>query len=258
MGNTVEVPLSPQRVVSLVPSQTELLFDLGLENRVAGVTRYCLHPERARRVCGDAGGTKRVKFASIESLKPDLIIGNKEENDQESIEMLAQHYPVWMSDIENFDDALVMVDLIGKLMNVDPQSTAMVKQIREDWQALPDGDQTSVAYLIWKKPYMASGSSTFIHAVLEKLNFRNVFADCPRYPKIDLDALIERAPEWVFLSSEPFPFTQDHVQELAKLLPKSRVIRVDGEMFSWYGSRLCLAPTYFQSLLAQLKEPAFL
>ncbi|MFK7956383.1 MAG: ABC transporter substrate-binding protein [Lysobacterales bacterium] len=256
MGRAVEVPVTPQRVVSLVPSQTELLFDLGVEDRVAGVTRYCLHPKRARIACGDAGGTKKVKLESIKALKPDLIIGNKEENDKESIERLAKHYPVWMSDIESFDDAVVMMESIGGLMGVGERAAAMVGQIRDDWQALPDGNETSVAYLIWKKPYMACGSNTFIQAVLDKLNFNNVFADTPRYPETDLDQLAKRAPDWVFLSSEPFPFTQVHVDEVGKLLPNSRVIRVDGEMFSWYGSRLCLAPAYFQSLMAQMKEPA--
>lgn len=252
MGRSVQVPVNPQRVVSLVPSQTELLFDLGLAERIAGVTRYCLHPPHALTACADIGGTKRLRLQAIEALAPDLIIGNKEENDRESIEALAGRYPVWMSDIYTFEDALTMIGQVAGLMGVAARGEALNQQIRQDWQALPDGRQISVAYLIWKKPYMACGNNTFIQAVLDQLNLVNVFADRDRYPEIDVQALQEAQPDWLLLSSEPFPFNDEHVAELAAQLPGTRVTLVDGEMFSWYGSRLALAPAYFQSLMSRL------
>ncbi len=254
MGRVLTAPVTPQRVVSLVPSQTELLFDLGLDQQVAGVTRYCLYPQRARQQSVDVGGTKRPRLQTIQELKPDLIIGNKEENDQASIEQLATEFPVWMSDIYSLNDALSMVCAVGDMMGAGQASAAMAQEIRQGWDALPDANAASVAYLIWKKPYMACGNNTFIQAVLQTLGFHNVFDQQPRYPEVSVDDLKAAAPNWVFLSSEPFPFTQVHVDELAVLLPRSQIILVDGEMFSWYGSRLLLAPAYFSSLLSRLQE----
>lgn len=256
MGREVTVPMQPQRVVSLVPSQTELLFDLGMESRVAGVTRYCLHPPRAREIAADIGGSKRVSLKKIAALEPDLIIGNKEENDRETIETLAAQYPVWMSDIYNFDDALAMIRGVADLMGVRGRGDTMADQVEKGWAQLADGAGQSVAYLIWKKPYMACGAGTFIHAVLERLNFRNCLADLARYPETSLEALAERQPDWVMLSTEPFPFGDAHVAEFRAALPNSRVLLVDGEMFSWYGSRLLQAPAYFQRLLAEMASEA--
>ncbi len=252
MGREVAVPVAPRRVVSLVPSQTELLFDLGLEASVAGVTRYCLHPPRARKQAAEIGGSKRVSVKKIAALEPDLIIGNKEENDRETIETLASQYPVWMSDIYSFDDALAMIRNVADLMGASARGAAMADDISDGWSQLADGAGQSVAYLIWKKPYMACGAGTFIHAVLERLNFRNRLADRERYPETSLEELAERQPDWVMLSTEPFPFGDAHVAEFRAALPNSRVLLVDGEMFSWYGSRLLLAPAYFQRLLAEM------
>ncbi len=108
-GREVSIPSHPQRIISLVPSQTELLFDLGLEEQVAGITKFCVHPEKWFRSKTRIGGTKNIKSALIHQLQPDLIIANKEENVKEQVEELAAHYPVWVSDIHDLQSALDMI-----------------------------------------------------------------------------------------------------------------------------------------------------
>ncbi|MEO0998326.1 MAG: helical backbone metal receptor [Pseudomonadota bacterium] len=252
MGRQLSVPAAPERIVSLVPSQTELLFDLGVGERVVGVTRYCLHPDEALRHCAVIGGTKRFDIDRIRELRPDLVIGNKEENYRDGILRLSEFCPVWLSDIESFDDALAMIESVGELANRADAATAMTRRIRAGWSGLPTAGGRPVAYLIWKKPWMAAGCETFIDTVLGRLGFTNVFGDEPRYPEFTLDALRRLRPEIVMLSSEPFPFVTEHVAALADEMPGAHVIRVDGEMFSWYGSRLALAPDYLRTLLAEL------
>ncbi|MEM7278482.1 MAG: helical backbone metal receptor [Pseudomonadota bacterium] len=254
MGRTLECPVAPQRIVSLVPSQTELLFDLGLGDRVLGVTRYCIHPSHASEKT-IIGGTKRFDFPAIASLQPDLILGNKEENYAEGIEKLAAQFPVWMSDIETIDAAIQMILSIGIVCGESERAAELVNSIRMDWLDLPDAGGRRVLYLIWKKPYMAAGPHTFIHDCLSSLKFENLAIGDSRYPALELDQIREAAPDVLMLSSEPFPFTDRHVTELSEALPDTHVCLVDGELFSWYGSRMRLAPAYFRSLLGALPAP---
>lgn len=256
MGRRITVPVNPRRVVSLVPSQTELLFDLGVGDQVVGVTRYCLHPADARQRCADIGGTKRFNFDAIHALQPDLILGNKEENYPEGIERLADTHPVWMSDIESLDQATDMIRQVGELVQKKPAADALAQQIDDSWRRLKPFAGQGVVYLIWKKPWMAAGSQTFIHAVLKHLGLRNSVAHLPRYPELSLDQLVALEPELLLLSSEPFPFTQAHVDELSLAMPSTRVLLVDGEPFSWYGSRMQHAPGYFEQLRAALEALA--
>ncbi len=253
MGRTLECAAAPQRIVSLVPSQTELLFDLGLGDRVLGVTRYCIHPPQASEKT-IVGGTKRFDFPAIARLQPDLILGNKEENYAEGIEKLAAQFPVWMSDIETIDAAVQMILSIGIICQESERAAELVNTIRMDWLDLPDASGRRVLYLIWKKPYMAAGPNTFIHDCLSALNFENLALGDSRYPALELDQIRAAAPDVLMLSSEPFPFTQAHVTELSEALPDTHVCLVDGELFSWYGSRMRLAPAYFRSLLGALPK----
>src|SRR4051812_11307667 len=116
MGNAVELEGPPSRIVSLVPSQTELLFYLGLDKEVAGITKFCIHPAEMFHSKPRVGGTKKYDFEKIRQLAPDLIIGNKEENEQKQVEELQKLYPVWMSDIRNLADALQMIRSVGELV----------------------------------------------------------------------------------------------------------------------------------------------
>ncbi len=252
MGRAVNVPERAERIVSLVPSQTELLFELGIAERVVGVTRYCLHPEHARTVATVVGGTKQLFRDQIDSLKPDLIIGNHEENERDSIESLAAAYPVWLSDITTLDAALQMIRSIGALTDTNNEAAALIGAIRAEWSALPRASGQRVLYMIWQKPFIAVAGSTFIDHVLCDLGLVNCLAAETRYPELDEAALQALKPDVVFLSSEPFPYKEKHVAEYQARFPDAQVRLVDGEMFSWYGSRLRLAPNYFDGLLKQV------
>ncbi|MEL7535550.1 MAG: helical backbone metal receptor [Pseudomonadota bacterium] len=245
----------PERIVSLVPSQTELLFNLGLADRLVACTRYCLHPAEARERLTVIGGTKRLDVAAVIALAPDLVIGNKEENDKETIEALRAASPTWLSDIADMPTALAMIESIGELCGAQHAATDLAARISERWASLPDGGGRSVAYLIWRKPFMAVGTDTFIDDVLVRLNWRNVFADRSRYPQTSAEELAKLAPDLTLLSSEPYPFTATHVAELEEAVGVGRTVLVDGEMFSWYGSRLLTAPDYFDALMASIDLP---
>jgi len=253
MGKLMSCPNSPQRIISLVPSQTELLYALGLGQRVVGITKFCIHPDEWFRSKTRIGGTKTLHIDKIKALQPDLIIGNKEENDQAQILALAGIAPVWMSDIYNVTDALKMIAHIGALTQTETQAHTITAAIERGF-ATPNNlfQGKSVAYFIWRDPWMVAASDTFINDVLHRLGAHNAFAQLQRYPMLD-DAQIAHTPiDMILLSSEPYPFKAQHIQELQALQPQAKILLVDGEMFSWYGSRLALAPAYFQSLQALL------
>jgi ABC-type Fe3+-hydroxamate transport system substrate-binding protein len=247
MGRSVEVSNLPKRIVSLVPSQTELLHDLGLGDRVIGITKFCIHPEEWFRSKERVGGTKKLNLDRIRALNPDLIIGNKEENSQKDIEKLQSEFPVWMSDIFNLNDSINMIRQIGELINSEKEALRLCSEIKKAFDSLPTSYdiKPSVLYLIWKKPMIAAGKHTFINAMLEKAGFTNCIVDEDgRYPEVDS----QLNPDIVFLSSEPYPFGERDLHEIQENYPHSKLILVDGEIFSWYGSRLRFAPTYFSNL----------
>lgn len=254
MGRSVSVPERAQRIVSLVPSQTELLFDMGLAERVVGVTRYCLHPDAARQQCAVIGGTKRFDYPAIMGLQPDLIIGNKEENYQEGIDKLASGFPVWMSDIETLKDARTMISGIGEATGEPARANAVLDSIDAEWLTLPSAAGQSVLYMIWQKPFMGVATGTFVHDVLLQLGFQNCLANDVRYPKLSGADLAQLSPDVVMLSSEPFPFVDEHLLLYQTIFPDASLHLVDGEMFSWYGSRLRSAPAYFSRLLETLPD----
>lgn len=253
LGNSVAIAnYPPQRIISLVPSQTELLFDLGLANEIVGITQFCEHPA-AVKLKNKIGGTKRFNLKAIAALQPDLIIGNKEENYHKGIEQLQQHYPVWMSDVANLADAYVMITKIAEITAKHAMAEQLILCIQQEFEKLSQciskqKIKPQVAYLIWRKPYMVAGKNTFIDAMLQQCGLNNVFSHLLRYPSIDVTALIKAKPQFIFLSSEPFPFKEKHILEFHSLCPDAKVIIVDGQLFSWYGSRLQYAPNYFKKL----------
>lgn len=252
MGRKVQLSAPPLRIVSLVPSQTELLAELNLDKEVVGMTKFCVHPEDWFRSKTRVGGTKEVKMKVIADLSPNLIIGNKEENSPEDIRALEKDYPVWMSDIEDLEDALEMIRTIGLLTDRQPAAEELAGKINgafialgQQVQRLP---QVSAAYLIWRDPYMVAGRETFIDEMLQRAGFSNVFSRERRYPEVSLDAIAAREPEVILLSSEPYPFKEKHIAELQATCPTSDIQLIDGELFSWYGSRLLQSPDYFRAL----------
>lgn len=254
MNNTIRLEHVPSRIVSLVPSQTELLFDLGLEDEVVGITKFCIHPEEWFRTKDRVGGTKNVDIEKVRALNPDLIIGNKEENTKEDIEALQEIAPVWMSDIETLNDALSMIASVGILVDKFHQSIALVSEIQEKFQALQSKAQTNnftCLYFMWKNPYFTVGPKTFIHEMIEKMGGKNLQL-MERYPEWDFSSDVQ--PDVVFLSSEPYPFKEEHVAFFEEKYPNAKTQLVDGEYFSWYGSRMKDAPAYFQSILEKIKK----
>lgn len=252
MGHTVTVPVQPKRIVSLVPSQTELLYDLGLEEEVVGITKFCVHPEKWFRNKKRIGGTKNVHIDQLLALQPDLIIANREENVKEQIEALSAHCPVWVSDIQNIDDALRMIHEVGVLTNKTEQADTICADVRKGFAQLQQATKPKrIAYFIWYAPWMSIGSDTFIHDVIERMGWTNVLSDMKRYPELTIEELVKRKPELVLLSSEPYPFKEKHVQEIRSVLPDTKVKLVDGEMFSWYGSRMLKAIAYLQDLIKE-------
>jgi ABC-type Fe3+-hydroxamate transport system substrate-binding protein len=248
MGYTISVSSPPQRIISLVPSQTELLASLALDREVVGITKFCVHPTDWLKRKAIIGGTKKVDVQRIRSLTPDLIIGNKEENDRETIELLQKSYPVWMSDITKFSDAISMIASIGDLTNRQSQADHILSVIDRKFRRVNKFDGQSILYLIWKGPWMAAGGDTFIDSMLSLLGLKNVLESSNRYPVLTVEEIQKLSPQYILLSSEPFPFTQKHAEELHKIVPSSKIILVDGEMFSWYGSRLVQAVDYFSTL----------
>ncbi len=246
------LPYLPQRIVSLVPSQTELLFDLGLGERVVGVTKFCLHPARAVGGVTRVGGTKQFRFDVIDRLRPDLILGNKEENYREGIERLAAQYPVWMSDIYTLADALAMIHTVGALTGTVDKATSLAETIRTAFVNVLPARPVRVAYFIWRNPWMVAGSNTFIDEMLKHCGFTNVFGHLPRYPEVTEAQLREAQPDCLLLSSEPYPFAEKHREELQRVCPGVKVRLVDGELFSWYGSRLLHTPPYLTSLVQDI------
>jgi ABC-type Fe3+-hydroxamate transport system substrate-binding protein len=252
-GRPVSIKLQPSRIISLVPSQTELLHDLGLNEEVVGITRFCIRPAEWFHTKRRVGGTKQLHLDLIGELQPDLIIANKEENEKTQIEVLAKKFPVWISNINNLKDACKMISEIGIITDTTKKASTLVEQVRKNFSSLlMEGPAPTAAYFIWRNPYMVAGGNTFINAMMEAAGFENIFKDESRYPEIHLEELKIKNPELILLSSEPYPFQQKHLDELQLLLPHARIILVDGEMFSWYGSRLLQSPSYFAGLQRRL------
>lgn len=241
------------RIVSVVPSQTELLYHLGLQEEVVGITKFCIHPEKWFREKTRIGGTKTLHIEKIQSLRPDWVLANKEENIKEQIEACQQFAQVYVSDIQHLDHALTMIREVGELVGRKDAAAALIQDIERGFSALSQPSDSSlirkrVAYLIWQNPIMTVGCDTFIHDMIQQNGWINVFAHHNRYPSIDETTLIQSAPDILMLSSEPFPFSDKHIAAFQSILPHTQIILVDGTYFSWYGSRLKDAVPYFNEL----------
>lgn len=247
LGRSVSFAFPPKRIISLVPSQTELLAWLALDEEVVGITRFCTHPAVWFSSKKRVGGTKQLRFSAVEDLHPELIIGNREENDQEQIERLSARYPVWLSDIYTLSDAQDMILRLGEVCDRSEQAKVLTEEISRVFGEIAQPRPVSAAYLIWREPYMVAAANTFIDDMMRRAGFINVFGDQQRYPALTAAELASAAPEVVLLSSEPYPFTGKHVSEIQAVCRHARVLLVDGAAFSWYGSRLLSAAAYLQS-----------
>ena len=256
LNRTINISSPPKRIISLVPSQTELLFDLGLDEEIVGVTKFCIHPKDKFKCTTKIGGTKKINIQKIIDLKPDLIIGNKEENDKQQIEELMQYFPVWMSDIYNLSDALEMIKNVGDIVGKKNEALQIAQQAQTNFKLLTKeisvNSKKKALYFIWKDPFMLAGKNTFIDEMLTYCNLENEI-NLSRYPKLDLEELDLFNPDIVLLSTEPYPFKENHIKEFNTIWPKAIIKLVDGEMFSWYGSRLVKAVNYLFHLQNELR-----
>jgi ABC-type Fe3+-hydroxamate transport system substrate-binding protein len=250
-GFSVSIPTLPQRIISLVPSQTELLYDLALDDRVVGITKFCIHPDHWFRNKIRVGGTKTVNIDIVRQLQPDLIIANKEENTKEDIELLRKEFNVWTSDILTLEEALKMISSVGVITGTPNRATEIKLKIENSFKKLTQGPQVNVLYLIWSNPWMCAGDNTFINDLISKCGWNNLGTTFEgRYPQLTDAQIAQCDPDIILLSSEPFPFKEQHIQQLKIISPGSRIMEVDGELFSWYGSRLLHTVRYLNELNA--------
>lgn len=255
LGNTIHLNKTPLRLISLVPSQSEFLWQLGLKDELIGITKFCIHPTDMYQSVKRVGGTKQLNLKTIRTLKPDLIIGNKEENDQDQIQVLQKEFPVWMSDIYTLEDSSQMMLNLGAIMNKEKESKQLVEKQKASLSRIKNTFQHQrVLYFIWNKPYMGAASDTFIDQVLQHLGFENALNHFKRYPELDEATLKKLDPDLCFLSSEPFPFKEKHVKDLQNILPNAKILIVDGEVFSWYGTRLLHLEAYVKKLRKEIEQ----
>lgn len=239
------------KIISLVPSITETLFDFGLtDTEIIGRTKFCIHPKDSVKNVETIGGTKNLNLEKIKNLNPDLIIANKEENEKLQVEELMKDFKVWVTAIETLEDNSRFLTELGMLLNKENTAKNFNQKISDIIKGIKIQEPKKVCYLVWKNPYMTIGSDTFIHEILDKLGFENVFKNEKRYPEISVEEM--KNADFIFLSSEPFPFQQKHIDELQKELLHSKIVLVDGEAFSWYGTHLAKCGEYFFELVKSL------
>lgn len=241
------------KVISLVPSITEALFDLGLtENEVIGRTKFCIHPAAKVKNVEIIGGTKNLNIEKIQSLQPNLILANKEENVKEQVEILMKDFKVIVYNTETIEDNYYLVKNLGLLFNKEERAQIFNLKIYEVLNEAKLKSEVKAAYLIWKNPYMTVGSDTFIHHILSEIGFENIFKNQTRYPEIQVEDLAEA--DVIMLSSEPFPFKEKHIAELKEFYPDKKIIIVDGEAFSWYGTHIAKCEDYFKELIDEFNH----
>ncbi|MFV0540542.1 MAG: ABC transporter substrate-binding protein [Aestuariibaculum sp.] len=258
LNRTFQLEKTPFRIVSLVPSQTELLYDLGLEQQLVGVTKFCIHPQHIKKNVAVVGGTKQVDYHKIKALNPDIILCNKEENTKTIVEGCEVICATHVSDIFTISDSFQLMEQYGKIFNVEEAVAKLVSKISVEKEKfnvfIIDKSILKVVYFIWKDPYMVVGNNNFINHLLKLNGFENSCNDKDRYPEIRLDEISKDTVDVIMLSSEPYPFKDKHKKELEHHFPNTKIILVDGEMFSWYGSRLAKAFTYFKKLRLNLQH----
>ncbi|MDF1504680.1 helical backbone metal receptor [Roseisolibacter sp. H3M3-2] len=245
------------RIVSLCPSLTELVYDLGRGDALVGRTKFCRHPADRVAAVEKVGGTKNPKIERIVALRPDLVLLNEEENRREDAEALAAAgVPLHVSFPRDADGTAAMVRDIAAALDAPAAGARIAADIEAESarvrevaavRAASAAPAPRWAYLIWRRPWMAVNGDTFVHALLAQAGGVNVLADLPtRYPEVTAAQLAAASPDLVLLSSEPFPFEERHADELAAEtgLPRDRFRLVDGELLSWHGSRTVAGVAY--------------
>lgn len=258
LGRPIVLADPPTRIISLVPSLTDLLHGLGLDDEVVGLTRFCERPAGWREAKTIVGGTKQVDAERVARLQPDLILANQEENTRADVQALSAYAPVYVTDVSSVDEATAMIRRVGELVDREQGAQQMATTITKRFAALPAWPLVRAAYLIWRDPHMTVGGDTFIHDVMRYGGFTSPWANATRYPEITLDDLSAADLDVILCSTEPFPFHQKDAftDDLRAACPDTPVHVVDGQCFSWYGPRLLDTPAYLRELRATLEEPS--
>lgn len=252
LDRNLQYTYPPKRIISIVPAITDTLYALNLHDNIVGRTRYCIFPKEQVQKAEIVGGTKRVLKEKIESLKPDIIFAEKEENTKEIVEQLETDFPVYVGEVQSVQDVYKLIGDLGDITGKQEKAKDLIETIQQRFNALPSAEGKRVAYVIWKNPYMVVGQNTYINSLLERLGFVNGFAKYEgRYPVVAKEDLKEAKLDYLFLATEPFPFQEEHIPAFTSFLPNTEVRIIDGEMF-WYGPRMIEAADYFQKFLLQL------
>ena len=240
------------KIISLVPSLTELLVDLGLEDNIVGVTKFCIHPKNVRKDKVIVGGTKNIHLEKIKVLQPDFILCNKEENTKKIVEDCSTIATTHVSDISTIEEIIALITYYGTLFSCEEKAALMNSALHAKFQDfktfIADKATLKVVYFIWKNPWMVAANNTFINHLLAICKFDNCYKDSIRYPEIFLEDLKTKEIDVIFLSSEPFPFKEKNSLDFKNHAESTNIVLVDGEYFSWYGSRLLKAFDYFKEL----------
>ena len=259
IGREISLKKTPERIISLVPSQTELLCDLALESQIVGITQFCVQPYHLKSVKTIVGGTKKVDFEKIKALEPDFILCNKEENTYDFLPKLEAIAPTYFSNVTSIDDTVHLISDLGTILNRRTESTNLIEKIEfklaQFKNFIQNKETKKVAYFIWANPWMVAADETYINEMLRLNKFENIYANLSRYPKVEINRIrYEGDPEVIFLASEPYKFTDEHAIEIATYTNRSITVFADGQMFSWYGSRLLKAFDYFMELHKKLES----
>jgi ABC-type Fe3+-hydroxamate transport system substrate-binding protein len=246
------------RIVSLCPSLTELVFDLGRGEELVGRTKFCIHPADRVGAVEKVGGTKNPKVARIVELAPDIVLLNEEENRREDAEALeASGIRCHVSFPRNAAETATMVRSIAAAIDASAEGERIARDIERRHRRVTDAARSRepirFAYLIWRNPWMAANADTFVSAMLADAGGINVFGQTPeRYPTITPEDLEAANPDAVLLSTEPFPFKESHADELSALtrITRGRFRIVDGELLSWHGSRTPSGIDYAEQVIS--------
>ena len=246
------------RIVSLCPSLTELVYDLKRGDELVGITEYCIHPAERVKTVEKVGGTKNPNVERIAALAPDIVLFNEEENRREDEAALSEAGVHCLTTFpRDCEGTAEMVEIIGASLERSEEAARIAADIRARTKrvvaAAKDRAPVTWAYLIWRKPWMSVNADTFTHALLCQAGGLNVFADTEaRFPTVTTEELASHDPDRIFLCTEPFPFEEKHITELAEAtgLPRERFQVADGEYLSWHGSRTPDGIDYAERLIA--------
>ena len=222
------------------------------------MTKFCVHPEHIKKTVAVVGGTKNIKLEKIKSLNPDIIICNKEENTEKIVELCNCITITHISNIFSLNDLKNLIKQYGQIFSCGIASDKIINELNTKMEVfkrfISGVTQKKVIYFIWRDPWMVAGNDNFINHLLELNNFQNMFAHISRYPQVNLKEISgqQETPDLILLSSEPYPFKNKHLLEIKEHFKNVKIVFVDGEMFSWYGSRVLKAFDYFKELHSRI------